>query len=224
MVTYFVGQEEVIAYLRDFLDRLNGVEPFPTVWCPITPSGDILRRQLQGLVRRYHPDWIDRISVVQIKVEKVEPKIRAVTATPEQDFKGKGVLLFDGATHTGGTMSRAVSEVVKLGAADVCTYSLMLKCDSSFIPTMWGFMIDRTDRAFFLLDKIANLRLEAKKSAPQPCVHLERISEQYCGKPAVRCGLASLDRTTWGDRWFDMATGGQRVSTYVLHRKAEILG
>jgi len=33
-----------------------------------------------------------------------------------------------------------------------------------------------------------------------------------------------MDRTTWGDRWFDMATGGQGQSSYLLLKKDEVLG
>ncbi len=33
-----------------------------------------------------------------------------------------------------------------------------------------------------------------------------------------------MDRLTWGDRWFDMATGGQGQSSYLLLKKDEVLG
>lgn len=212
------------AYLRDFLERLTFFNPFPNVWCPITPSGDVLLNRLLDLVEAQQPDWIESLSVLPIQIQKENPKIRLVTDSAAADVNGKRVLLLDTAIHSGATMSRCAAEMVKLGAVDVCSYSLMLKCDSSFIPSMWGFMIGKTDRAFFLLDKIPNHRLVAQMDGPLPCVHLERLSEEYIGKPPVVSGLASLDRITWDDRWFDMATTHQQRSSYALLRKQEILG
>jgi len=196
MVTYFIGREEVDAYLRDFLDRLTRFNPLPDLWCPIMPSGDILLKRLLALVKEQQPDWIENLSVLPIQIQKENPKIRLVTDSAAADVNGRRVLLLDTAIHSGATMSCCATEMVKLGAADVCSYSLMLKCDSSFIPTMWGFMIGKTDRAFFLLDRIPNNRLVAQKEGSLPCVHLERLSEKYIGKPPVVSGLASLDRTT----------------------------
>jgi len=224
MVTYFVGVEEVTAYLRDFLDRLSQFDPFPNLWCPITPSGNALLVQLLSLVKTEHPEWIDKVSVLPIQIERDGGPIRFDSDCPAQDVANKSVLLLDTSIHSGSTMSRSVAQVVEMGASEVCAYSLMLKCDSAFIPTLWGFMIGRTDRAFLLLDRIPNNRMAAEAMGHHPTVHLERLSEGHAKKPQVVCGLDSMDRTTWGDRLFDMVTGGQGQSSYLLLKKDEVLG
>lgn len=223
MVTYFLGREEVTAYLRDLLQRISQFHAIPNLWCPITPSGDALVRELLPLIGAEHRDWIAKISVLPIQVT-TDNKIRFKSRSPAKDIARKRVLLLDTAVHSGSTMSRSVAKVVELGASEVCAYSLMLKCDSSFIPTMWGFMIDKTDRGYFLLPEIPNQRLTAKWEGPQHFVHIEQLSEKDTARPVVKCGVESMDRTTWGDRWFDMASGEQGRSTYLLLKKDEILG
>jgi hypothetical protein len=129
----------------DFLERLNAVDPFPTIWSPITCSGNVLVKELLELVKAHYPGWASRVSVVPIGISNETKKVHFLTPSPEQEINGKSVLLLDTAIHTGSTMRGAVAEIVKMGAIDACAYSLMVKCDSSFIPTMWGFMIDKTD-------------------------------------------------------------------------------
>jgi ribosomal protein S18 acetylase RimI-like enzyme len=224
MITNFVGEKEVTAYLRDFLRRLVTLNPLPNLWCPVTPSGEKLLRRILELVKVDHPNLVDSVSVLPIQLDRATRKIAFRRGSPSKDIPGKSVLILDGAIHSGSTMARAVEKVVDYGAAEVCTYSLMLKCDSAFIPTMWGFMIDKTDRAFFLLEEIPNHRLSAHHEAPPPLVHIQRLDAEQRKLGRVVCGVKSLDRVTWGDRWFDMAAGEQDKSCYLLLKKKAVLG
>ena len=138
MVTYFIGREEVDAYLRDFLDRLGRFDPLPNLWCPITPSGDALLGQILRLVKTEHPEWIEKVSVLPIQIGEDGRAIRFRSPSPALDAANKSVLLLDTAIHSGSTMSRSVAELVGMGASEVCSYSLMVKRDSAFVPTMWG--------------------------------------------------------------------------------------
>lgn len=224
MITNFVGEKEVIAYLRDFLQRLITLKPMPNLWCPVTPSGDKLLRRILELVKADHPNLVNNVSVLPIHLNRATRNIAFSRGSPSKDIPGKSVLILDGAIHSGSTMARAVGKVVDFGAKEVCTYSLMLKCDSAFVPTMWGFMIDKTDRAFFLLDELPNNRLSAHHDAPPPPVHIQRLDAEHRKLGRVVCGVKSLDRVTWGDRWFDMAAGEQDRSCYLLLKKKAVLG
>jgi GNAT superfamily N-acetyltransferase len=89
--------------------------------------------------------------------------------------------------------------------------------------------VDDVDRAFFLLEEIPNHRLDAggpklatKKKALN--IHLRLLCESHLKKPPLVCGLGSMDRVTWGDRYFDMKAGDQRRCSYVLEQGDEILG
>jgi ribosomal protein S18 acetylase RimI-like enzyme len=126
-------------------------------------------------------------------------------------------------------MTNCVREVLRHGAAGVCTYSLVLKRGSKFIPTLWGVTVDDVDRAFFLLDKIPNNRLDAgcpkSPTKRKPLnIHLRVLAESDLKKPPVVSELDSLDRVTWGDRYFDMKAGGQHRCSYVLEKGDKILG
>ncbi len=229
MVTYFLGKEEVSAYLRDFLIRLEQLDAVPTLWCPLTRSGKALLDELLDLARDHHPKLVETVSVVPIEVRDKTLEVRFSTEDPAKDIRGQNVLIFDGATHSGRMMTKCVAEVLRHGAAGVCTYSLVLKRGSTFIPTMWGLAVEDVDRAFFLLSEIPNNRLDAGgPESPQKKkglnVHLRLLSEAHLKRPPVVSGLASIDRVTWSDRYFEMKTGGQRHCTYVLEKADEILG
>jgi GNAT superfamily N-acetyltransferase len=229
MVTYFLSIDEVRAYLLDFLIRFQRLDPMPTIWCPITRSGKNLLRQIDILMKEYYPELAKKISVVYVEAKQNSP-VRFVTENPREDINQKGVLLFDSAVHTGRMISECVAEAIKLGASHVSTYSLMVKRGSRFIPTFWGIMINDTDRIYFLLDEIPNLRLDAgpnkKDGIPKKihCVHIQRLCESLLKKTAIECGVDALDRVTWGDRHFDMVAGGHDECTYVLQMGDEIVG
>ena len=114
------------------------------------------------------------------------------------DFAGKNVFLFDGAVHSGSKIQNCARKILGLGATGICTYSLVLKHSSKFIPTLWGLSISDTDRAFFLLDSIPNNRLDAgpHQDSP-PYVHIRALSENDLDIATVVSGVPSLDRVTW---------------------------
>jgi Acetyltransferase (GNAT) family len=229
MVTYFLSDEDIRAYLRDFISRLERVEPFPVVWCPITKSGTKLLRWMLPLLRQHHPDFLHEISTVGIGVNSDETIKFEITSTAE--ISKKPVLLFDSAIHTGGTMRKSVAKAIELGASNVITYSLVIKRGSCFIPTFWGATIDDTDRIYFLLDKIPNNRLDSgpeKKDGVTrkiPPVHIERLDKEHIdAKCYIKCGVDALDRVTFGDRHFNMLAGEHQECTYVLKSRHEIVG
>lgn len=148
MVTHFLGREEVSAYLRDFLVRLECLDAIPTLWCPLTRSGNALLSELLDLVEANHPQLVKSVSVLPIEVKNGSDEVRFTRGDPAKDIPGKDVLIFDGATHSGRMMTNCVREVLRHGPAGICTYSLVLKRGSTFIPTLWGVTVDDVDRAF----------------------------------------------------------------------------
>jgi hypothetical protein len=70
MVTYFIGLEEVDAYLRDLLERLDRFDPLPDLWCPVTASGNALLRRLVRLVREERPQWSEKVSALPIYLDE----------------------------------------------------------------------------------------------------------------------------------------------------------
>jgi GNAT superfamily N-acetyltransferase len=228
MTTYYLSRDETRAYLLDLLRRLERFESRPTVWCPITRSGEALLGLLVELATQEFPHLIEEVRLVPIDMVNGR-----TTATFPQDnaeeLRGQSVLLLDGAIHSGGMMSACAAEVLKYEPSELASYTLVMKRGSSFIPTLWGLMIEETDRAFFLLDEIPNHRLDAvghngPTRKPQPPVHLQRLDEQMVNAPLLTSGVASMDRIRWSDRHFQMVTSGHQICTYVLRRGAAIAG
>lgn len=217
MKTNFLGKDEVRAYLTDFLERLN---PPPAVWCPITQSGKDLLRSILDVMPQHSSDQWGGIEIVNIDVDN--SGVTWDPETPPERLSGKSVLLLDGAIHSGRMMSLCADEVMKHGASDVFSYALVVKCRSVFIPTLWGIMTADADRTYFLLEKIPNNRLDAGQR-PQPPVQLRLLDERHLEVVQVKSGVASIDRVTWGDRYFQMrAVDG--TCTYVLERSGVIHG
>jgi len=226
MITYFFGREEVEAYLEDFLDRLARFDPMPHVWCPLTESGTDLLGAMLNLVRDLHPEFMN---VVVVPALAEDSTVRFVDTNAAELIKGQSVLVFDGAVHSGGLLKDCVTKVIGMGAERVCTYSLVIKRGTQFVPTIWGVTIEDVDRAFFLLSKIPNHRLDAgsphgREPSKPAYVHMRALAEEDTERPTVVSGLKSIDRTTWGDRYFDMQAGHSRRCCYLLEQGRKIVG
>ena len=66
MTTYFISLDETRAYLLDLLRRLERFESRPTVWCPITRSGEALLGILLELAVEKFPQLIEGVRMVSI--------------------------------------------------------------------------------------------------------------------------------------------------------------
>ncbi len=228
MFTYYLGQEEVTAYLRDFLNRLIRFDPVPEVWCALTGSGKELLAAMLDLVKDLHPQ-LQNVSVVSAMGDGSGGAVRFPDAKTADLVKDRSVLVFDGAVHSGTLLSDCVRQIVDMGAKHVCTYSLVIKRGTKFVPTIWGLTIDDIDRAFFLLDAIPNHRLDAGTprgdNLGRPVFgHLRALAEEDADKPSVKSEVESIDRVTWGDRFFDMKAGNSRRCCYLLEQGTKIVG
>ncbi len=218
MHAYFLGREEVDAYLRDLLNRMVETT-FPTVWCPITESGDDLLRALTAVLQEKHAHLASEIRLLPIEVNDVGRGVHFAGTPPRKVLRGAPVLLFDGAVHSGNMMARCAREVLRHQPAALLTYSLTIKRGSAFIPTLWGLMIEECDRAYFLLDRIPNHRMDAG-IRPQPFIHLQKLDEQMVHEEPIPSGVKSIDRMTWADRLYQMQTTDSAACTYLLKRGA----
>lgn len=222
MHTYFLGSEEVNCYARDLLQRLMTFERMPTVWCPVTQSGDQMLYAILGQAKESYPDLLKTGRLLAIEVE--DGNIRFLEENPASLITGQAVLLIDGAIHSGQMMNRCAQMILHHGPAELSSYSLVVKRGSVFIPTIWGFMMDETDRAFFMLHEIPNNRLNAGIKRAQPPVQLFLLNEEHLKQPPVVSGVKSIDRITWSDRHFEMKVTNFETCTYVLERGQTIVG
>jgi GNAT superfamily N-acetyltransferase len=223
VITYYLGREETLAYVRDFLRRLHKLDHVPTVWCPITKSGLALVEIMADLINGEFSEFQN----VRIFPIEVDGTIRFREGEPSEVLRGQSVLLLDGAIHSGKMMNDCAAKVLEFAPSALSSYALVMKRGSIFIPTFWGVMIEETDRALFLLPAIPNQRLDATGDNPtkkQPSVHLERLNKNMLTAPLIESGVQSLDRIRWSDRYFQMEATEFRTCTYLLKRGSNITG
>ena len=186
MHTYFLGREEVDAYVRDLVDRLQALgELFPYTWCTLGHSGE----ELAVVISKALPkDGESKIRIIPMNYDRAS---KAVVFQDEQDkavfADGKPVLILDSSVHTGNTMLAVFQTLKSLGAKNICSYSLVVKRNSAYIPNFFGVVIQPHDRAYFLLDKIPNNRLQvgvgqaaAWNKRRKPCRQFGRIVVKPC--------------------------------------------
>lgn len=114
-------------------------------------------------------------------------------------------------------MLAAFNKLRDLSVRDICSYSLVLKRGSCFIPNMFGLLIHEFDRAYFLLDKIPNHRI-------MPFGAVRKLAQTDINRrhKGVKTGVRSIDKMTWADLWYEVTTSGKNVFVYEKHGK--ILG
>ena len=216
MVTTFLSPEDVRAYLRDLVIRLGRLRPLPGVICAMARSGTTLLNVILDLLPEHAAVLTTNgIRLLAVEVDEAQATVRFSPNEPSS-LAGQHVFFLDGAIHSGRTMNRCVQQAYLLGAVGVCTYALVMKRGSGFVPTFWGLMINDADRAYFLLDTLPNNRLEGRvENQSPPYANLRLLQESDTSKPLLKKTVSSMDRATWGDRLFDMRTNPDH-KTYVL--------
>jgi GNAT superfamily N-acetyltransferase len=226
MLTHYLGDEEVNGYLRDFAARLKLLgDAAPTVWVPIGPSGRELVKALVGIDK----DLDEKFFPVPAEFDRATGIVEMEEGSASF-LKDKNVLVIDSSIHSGHTIRAVVDKAVSLGAAGVCSYTLVLKKGASFVPSYWAVSIGDYDRAYFLLERLPNNHFhdsmpafgqvrerppKSKHKNRDPYFHLRKLSKTDIQRPAMPCGVESLDRTTWADRFYDMSNHSGRF-TYLL--------
>ncbi len=226
MITHFLGREEVSGYCKDLLQRLALLgSDKPTVWCPLGNSGDHLTRMLA--LQPNFAGVADGVDVLPLCYNKVTHQIALVREeSPVEDsqpstlLSGKYVLILDSSVHSGASMKAAAKFALDSGASGVLTYTLVMKQGSGFIPNLFGVIVGDHDRALFLLDSIPNNRLF--NSNIKPVGQLRQLVESDCklSPGSLDCGVASIDKITWGDLWYEHQVHGYQV--YVIEEHAKL--
>lgn len=211
MNTHYLGREEVDAYLRDLGRRLVSSGKPPNVWCAIGRSGASIAHRLFKVAKEDGSPLTGKL--ILIGHERDSEKITLQATDPDGDIKGQRVMIIDSSVHSGNTMLAVIRRLEKSGPASITSYTLILKRGSVIVPTFWAVTIADHDRAYFLLDRLPNNRLEAKNI--QEC-HLRLVSREDLDLEPITGGLDSLDQITWADRLFDMECSDQDRRSYIL--------
>lgn len=208
MHTFFLGVEQVRAYMRDLSKRLLESEKFPppSVWVTIGPSGLELANCLGEDTR-----WTDTVKIVSCTYDRTS-KVLGFDDEAEASsiIHGADVLILDSAVHSGNTMRKAIEKTQALKPNNISSYSLILKQTSSLVPNLFALLIGRHDRAYFLLDRIPNMRIMRHGT-------LRPMEEKDVNAPKIDCENESLNKFGWPELWYDVSADQHR-KTFVYER------
>lgn len=88
MKTYLLAREEIRAYIRDFLQRLERWSSPPTLWCSVTKSGRTFLAEILAVMGPDHP-LTEKTEMIQIDVRDGK---QVLIQSPER-IRGQSVLL-----------------------------------------------------------------------------------------------------------------------------------
>ncbi len=217
MITHFLGKEEVAAYCRDLVGRLEQLgSAFPTHWLTLGLSG---RKVVDHLVARLPDNLRGQIVLGVAHLDRQKDVIQFSEKTPFDDvsLEGKSVLVLDAAVHSGKSMLRLVERTGQAGAKEIMTYTLALKRGSMIVPTYFGVVIDDKDRIYFDLDELPNNRL----ARPAPSGVLRAIMPGDLDREIAEVA-APFKGLKVGDLVYDRETHDAHV--YVFEYGAELVG
>lgn len=249
MQTLFLGEEQVRAYLFDLQTRIQSLaSDAPTVWVPLGYSGLRLLEvlfKIEGGLGNTEPtvlpaDCLREPGSQEVRMLWGKDNLPEV---PKETFAGKNVMVIDSAVHSGSTMATAVRKIWEAGATGVCSYSLVLKESSRFIPNFWAVSIADEDRAFFLLSSIPNNRFVPLRSFDEgsvaeepfanalieakarrlPYFSLRKLSRDDIDQKKFDVGVESLNRSTWADLYY-VTRNSHDCLTYVVEASGKIVG
>ncbi len=218
MYTYFLSSEQVKGYMLDLSMRLLETKKHdrPTVLVSIGASGNELAYHLIN-INETSLKWAHECDQVRCDYDRNTKQFSfAPDDNAEAVIEGATVLIIDSAVHSGNTMRKAVEHVEALKPKCVTTYSLVVKQSSVLIPNLFGLLIDRHDRAYFLLQRIPNLRIMRSGC-------LRPMEEKDIGAAPIDCGVASINKFGWPELWYDLQADNRR-KTYVYERDSKPLG
>ncbi len=221
MRTVYIGREEVVGYARDIAQRLVALEAnFPYVWCPVGKSGDHLLRE----IAKHLPEQsAKQIRVVELSFDKTKHKATLENEQDKDVIKGaEHVLVLDSSVHSGGSMLECIRLVNACGANHVLSYSLVVKRSSRFVPHYFGVIVGDHDRVLFLLDVLPNNRLYTSKYKPVGMFRRIEAGDALRSSPSLDVGVASLDKISWGDLYYEHKANGYDV--FLVEDKDRIAG
>lgn len=214
MITHFIGDAEVNRYAKDFAERLVSLDSdFPLIWLTIGESGEEIAADILQLLPESR---FKQVQLIRLGYNRTDNHILYEDGFIWTDLDQDSiVLVVDSSVHSGTTMAAVVKELHNQGISQILSYALVLKRNSCFIPNYFGLIIDDHDRALFKLEKFANNRLCKKK----PFGTLRKLNQNdvHLTPDHIDSGVASIDKITWGDLWYEKSAKSSQVYVYELN-------
>lgn len=214
MNTHFIGDAEVTRYAKDLADRLTDLkDDCPPIWLTIGESGEEIAAEILLLLSE---DIRKKIKFARLGYNRTNNQISIEDAFDWNELeKSSVVLVLDSSVHSGITMAAIVKKLHDQGIQNILSYALVLKRGACFIPNYFGLVIDDHDRALFKLEKYSNNRLCKKK----PFGTLRKLDKADVHRTPdhIKSDIASIQKTTWGDLWYEKTAKSSQVYVYELN-------
>lgn len=74
---------------------------------------------------------------------------RGVAISGSSEIKNKNIIICEDIVNTGRTVKKIIAELKRLGAKDIKVFSLLMKRNSSIVPNIFVFEIEKDTRVYF---------------------------------------------------------------------------
>lgn len=214
MQTTHLTEDQVSAYLRDLGARLRKLgTKTPQVWATVGASGSIIGKRFAKL----EPKLFAEAKGLLVAYDRAKDAVSFPhEENPEAVVRGKRVLVIDGTVHSGGTLLRIIKDLEKFSPSAITSYAVVVQRGAKIIPNHFGFLIGDHDRVQFPGTFVANNCL---------CEYgvYRKISEEDASREMIETGADFIDKITWEDRLYDVATDpGKHV--YLHEQNGSICG
>jgi N-acetylglutamate synthase-like GNAT family acetyltransferase/hypoxanthine-guanine phosphoribosyltransferase len=216
MHTIHLSEDQVSSYVRDLAKRISewGTER-PQVWATVGLSGAFLG----SILVKIAPDLYKEISdELIIALDRTTGQISYPHETnTKQVVEAKRILILDGTVHSGLTLLRVMKDLENFNPSRISSYAIAVRRSARIIPNHFAFLIDDYDRVQLPTSPLLfNNRLSAYGT-------YRKMREEDTSRPMIDTGSDFIDRISWEDRWYEMATDPKRY-IYVHEQNGSICG
>lgn len=210
------------SFIVNLIDRLSALEiTKPIVFCPISGGGcEILNIITNVLKRNKSAVLIQQASVILADVTDSDVKFRC-SDNLANDVKGHCVIILDLIVNTGVALKAVVAEINKYHPDTVITYIPFVRNNAILVPSVFESVIGEGDRIVLEGASKASTFLTSKSNVG---ITLKRLTSDDLQINKCRCGVKSIDKISWADRFYDMVNSTDDRVTYLLIEKDSVVG
>jgi GNAT superfamily N-acetyltransferase len=218
----YVRQQMLRSQISSLVERLLHFDiKAPILWCPISAGGkEILNIIAMTLKRKRGCALLKNSSFISVDVSD-DSVIFYGSNDLKRDINHNCVILLDLVINSGYAFKQVTDEVSKYHPYAIITYAPFVRNNTVFVPSIFESVIGEKDRIVLEGASKASTFLTNTNHIG---VSLKRLTSKDLKSRKISCGVKSMDKITWADRFYDMVNSTESRVTYLLINHEVIVG